>query len=86
MLGKRIYKQNPDDYPQNPGEYMKGENGRWELCLPSGIHGAINDKIWKIEEHEDGTISVTPSILTKCHVDSYSWHGYLKKGIWEECK
>ena len=81
LQGKRIY----NGFPSSPGEYMNGENGRWELCLPTGIHGAINDKIWKVVEHEDGSITVSPSIKTTCHVPKYSWHGYLEKGIWREC-
>jgi hypothetical protein len=36
-----------------------------------------------IIEHEDGTISVTPSILVTNHLGS--WHGYLTQGIWKEC-
>jgi hypothetical protein len=64
---------------------MKGQDGRWELCLPTGIHGAITDKIWSIIEHEDGTITVHPSILTKCHLPEYTWHGFLEKGIFREC-
>jgi hypothetical protein len=36
-------------------------------------------------EHEDGTITVSPSILmggqgTDCAI----WHGYLERGIWRE--
>lgn len=85
MQGKRIYPTGKNDFPNNPGEYMKGENGRWELCLPTGIHAAINDKAWKIVEHEDGTITVSPSILTTCGDSNYNWHGYLEKGVWRSC-
>ena len=81
MQGKRVY-----EFPNKPGEYMKEDKpGSWLLCLPTGIHGTINDKIWKIEEHGDGTITVSPSIQATCHVPAYSWHGYLEKGIWREC-
>jgi len=81
LQGKRIY----EGFPNNPGEYMKGEDGRWEFCLPTGIHGAINSKAWKIAEHDDGTITVSPSILTTCHNHEYDWHGFLERGIWREC-
>lgn len=37
----------------------------------------------KIVEHDDGTITVSPSILIKTHVGT--WHGFLKKGFWKEC-
>lgn len=80
--GRRIY----EGFPNNPGEYAKAENGDWILCLPTGIHGTINDKTWKITEHEDGTITVSPSIYTKSpNHPQYDWHGFLEKGIWREC-
>jgi hypothetical protein len=87
MIGKRFYPDEEHTFPNVPGEYMKGENGRWELCMPTGIHGAINDKVWKITEHEDGTITVSPSIDCKSTGANgkYNWHGWLEKGVWREC-
>jgi len=79
MQGKRVY-----EFPNNPGEYMKLDNGNWMLCLPTGIHGTINNT-WNIVEHEDGTITVSPSIQVTCHVPKYSWHGFLEKGVWRSC-
>lgn len=40
-----------------------------------------------IIEHEDGTITVSPSILisTKHKGKDISVHGYLEKGIWRDC-
>jgi hypothetical protein len=36
-----------------------------------------------IVEHEDGTITVSPSILvTGSH--GKQWHGYLERGVWRE--
>lgn len=32
---------------------------------------------WQITEHEDGAITVRPSIL-----DPDGWHGWLERGIW----
>jgi hypothetical protein len=32
---------------------------------------------WEITEHEDGSISVLPSIM-----DPTGWHGYLTNGVW----
>jgi hypothetical protein len=66
---------------------MKDEKGmRW--CNPpvEGT-GYGNLSAHEIEEHEDGTISVTPSILItlpqgdKPSIELY--HGYLKHGVWE---
>jgi len=84
MQGKRVYKQN-NEFPSNPGEYMKNPDESWVFCVPTGIHGTINSKTWAITEHEDKTITVSPSILVTCHNPEYSWHGFLEKGIWREC-
>ena len=84
MQGKRIY--GSEDFPRNPGEYKKNPDGTWLLCLPTGIHGTINDKTWKIVEHEDGTITVSPSISTTVpNSPQYDWHGFLEKGVWRTC-
>lgn len=32
---------------------------------------------------EDGTITVSPSILIS-HWEGRSWHGYLERGVWRE--
>jgi len=36
-----------------------------------------------VVEHEDGTISVTPSILITSHEGQA--HGYITRGVWEDC-
>ena len=83
----------PDDYPfprLKSGEYGKDVNGLW-YCVPPGrdpfsFMGTLGDgsgvKCHTVIEHEDGTITVTPSILISSHEGS--WHGYLKRGVWEE--
>jgi hypothetical protein len=35
--------------------------------------------------HEDGTLTVSPSILVRPYHDSPGWHGYLEHGVWREC-
>ena len=80
MQGKRVYATDN----MQPGDYCKMDNGDWLLCLPTGIHGTINNT-WKIIEHEGGSITVSPSILTTSHNHVYDWHGYLEAGIWRSC-
>ena len=86
MQGKRI--ENIRDGLQ-PGEYGKSlEDGTWWFCTPNNMFGRINDKIWQITEHEDGTITVSSSILINYgpeYPNTPSWHGYLEKGVWREC-
>ena len=85
--GKRI--ENPIDNGLQPGEYGKSlEDGTWWFCTPNGHFGRINNKVWKITENEDGTITVSPSIRVSHSIDGKSiedWHGYLVNGIWKEC-
>lgn len=81
MQGKR--QDRPDDSLFEAGEYGRGSNGVWYCCPPNtdlmgnlGKHDVI--------EHEDGTISVSPSILINASHRGQSWHGYLEKGVWRE--
>jgi hypothetical protein len=63
-------------------EYGKWKDGTWFASTPNG-HGAALAR-HDITEHEDGTISVTPSILVSNN-DGQLWHGYLTRGVWNEC-
>lgn len=84
LHGKRIA---DNTMPENKGEYSKFLDTKpygkpyWMLLLPNGLLGSIVTHT--IVEHEDNTITVSPSILTKDHKES--WHGYLEKGVWREC-
>lgn len=83
--GKRVY----SNFPENPGEYCKHidskGNPHWFVFPPApGLCcGSISNHT--VVEHDDGTITVSPSILF--HKDNIhpAWHGYLEKGIWREC-
>lgn len=85
MQGKRVELiEQPGGFQLlNPGEYGKWNDGTWYACTPNG-HGA-NLARHEVVEHEDGTITVTPSILVTRHRDEPVWHGYLTKGEWREC-
>ncbi len=67
------------------GEYAKSEkDGVWYAMTPNGRLG--NLAAHDVVEHEDGTITVTPSILvTTGSYNRQAWHGYLRHGIWQEC-
>lgn len=56
----------------------------WLLYLPKC--GVGNLKLHSVNEHEDGTISATPSILVTGHDagQTIQRHGYLTRGIWSE--
>lgn len=81
-VGKR-HDLEEDDYSLEPGEYGRNLEGLWYCRVPAPdfYTGGIN--IHKVVEHEDGTITVTPSIVS-FGKDDKQWHGYLIKGVWEE--
>lgn len=54
----------------------------WHCVTPNG-HGG-NLAAHDVVEHEDGTITVSPSILVSDHTGEL-WHGYLERGVWREC-
>jgi len=64
-----------------PGEYALGNGGnRLWLCSPDGRPGTV-DSNWTITVHDDGSISVDPSIWWD---KPAGWHGYLERGVWRE--
>lgn len=72
--------------------YWKVSDGSWLIHFPHKdklLHDGIvgNLRAHTVVEHEDGTITVTPSILTTYHgADGrHQVHGYLTKGIWRDC-
>lgn len=79
MQGKRI---NAQDNPRfAPGEYGIISDGTWYACTPNGHLGSLRNHT--VTEHEDGTITVSPSILVSDDTGEL-WHGYLENGIWRE--
>ena len=65
-----------------PGDYGKvtldGEE-HWYIRTPSGVLGNIDNHT--VTEHEDGTITASPSILVTGNHEP-AWHGYLERGVW----
>lgn len=81
MQGKRLSTQGDGKFPDDiqPGDYWLGANGVWWICAPSNEIGHISQH--KVTEHEDGTITVSPSILI---TGGRAWHGMLEHGVWRE--
>lgn len=65
-----------------PGEYGKWADG-WYGCTPNRMLAGL--RLHDVVEHEDGTITVSPSILTTRGSTGERWHGYLERGVWREC-
>lgn len=83
MQGCRIYRNNGQGLIFSPGDYGKDKNGKWFARAPKGHMGSLVNH--DVTEHEDGTITVSPSILIVDGADKEIWHGYLIKGVWKEC-
>lgn len=81
MKGKRLYPDQSFNIHQcQPGDYYRDALGVWRGAAPNGL--LVNLKAHEVEEHEDGTISVKPSILVSLGEDGLTWHGFLKRGVW----
>jgi len=82
VVGKRAYPTN-GSFPVRAGEYgIHPLNDQWYARTPNGYLGCLSEH--EVIEHEDGTITVNPSILVADEKRTL-WHGYLEKGIWREC-
>jgi len=81
QLGTRRFDWPPGAY----GPVMRDGGRIWCAVTPNGLHGDLTNH--DVVEHEDGTITVSPSILVTTHADDCEirWHGYLRRGVWEEC-
>lgn len=86
MKGRRVDLTSPHLF--EPGDYGRwGEHG-WYAETPNG-HGA-NLNGHQIIEHDDGTITVSPSIMVTTTRPNEAgemkpvevYHGFLARGIW----
>lgn len=81
MIGHRLQNKAWDHGLPKPGAYWKVDDV-WYGCCPNGL--LCNLKNHNVIEHQDGSITVTPSILVKAGWRHEQWHGYLTKGEWLE--
>lgn len=82
MLTKRIEKLEEIDMEQVC--YWQ-DRGWWWIYIPKGGVGCLINH--EVVENEDGTITVSPSILLQGHKDGepVTIHGFLKQGVWINC-
>jgi hypothetical protein len=88
MQGRR----RPDGTPVEqlePGDYVFDSRphfaGKWAIRAPDGTWGGYLGPGHHVEVHDDGTITVTPSILVFKPRGVQGWHGFLERGTWREC-
>ncbi len=63
------------------GSYWRGPNGDWFALTPNGLLAGL--RAHRVIEHDDGTITVSPSIATRRPPDGI-YHGYLERGEWRD--
>jgi len=66
------------------GAYMKvlkedGSTWCWYVRAPDGAVATIGFENHSVAEHDDGTITVSPSIVMP---NGNCWHGWLQHGVW----
>lgn len=63
-----------------PGDYWWSEvASAWMCVVPNGMLGSLRGHV--ITEHEDRTITASPSILV---TGERTYHGFLERGMWRE--
>lgn len=80
MIGERLSDGAPL-YSADAGAYGRDDRGFWHAVTPNGHLGSLANH--DVVEHEDGTITVSPSILVSDHTGEL-WHGFLEQGVWRE--
>lgn len=83
MIGKRIESPFASDgalvgeWPESGDFYFYPEAG-WCGVAPDGQMVGLRGH--EVTEHEDRTITVSPSILVTS--GNKNWHGYVERGTW----
>lgn len=81
MIGLRVFDVGPHLF--QPGDYGLW-NGTWYARAPGDDDRRLaNLANHLVVEHDDGTITVSPSILISG--GGAQWHGCLERGVWRQC-
>ena len=84
VQGRRVYDLEPHEY--EPGDYGLWD-GAWYCRAPvDSEHRRLQGNLrnHQVAENEDGTITVSPSILVSAlgAPEPNTWHGFLERGVW----
>lgn len=85
MIGRRIEWRpgfpgswaRPGDYCRVPDDAELGRAITWMVMDPTGHCGSIIPENHTFVEHDDGTVTFTPSLIMPG-----GWHGALRCGVW----
>lgn len=92
MEGQRV-EYDGGELPANGAYWKDSRDGNWYGITPNGHLAGL--RAHHVIEHEDGTITVAPSVLVRGRRSSDDairvtdgeadlWHGYLERGVWRE--
>jgi hypothetical protein len=93
VKGRRIPGGSSIEDVVEPGDYLLLPDRHAVWCmLPNGVVNRIpvDEKggrdappVWGMVEHEDGTLTLSPSINLHPTPGMHSgWHGFLERGVW----
>lgn len=84
--GRRVYIEPEQVVPlEQAGDYGQDHDGVWWAWAPCKGASQARISLHDITEHEDGTITASPSILMNFGAHGVTWHGFLEHGVWREC-
>jgi len=85
MIGRRVYPNENGELRLAEGDYGLHPKSGWQVRPPGQHAGGIPKHT--VIEHDDGTITVSPSILLYDFDESgnpKNWHGFLEHGVWRQ--
>jgi len=81
LIGRRVHGKEPHQFEPNDYGFCEGQDC-WCACTPNDLLANLANHT--VTEHEDGTITVAPSILCTDGAGGHRWHGFIEKGVWRE--
>jgi hypothetical protein len=78
VTGLRLADGQPAEIPAAGSYWLHGTT--WYAITPNGMLASLANHT--VEVHDDGTISVSPSI--RCRSPLREWHGFLERGTWRD--
>lgn len=83
-MTEQAIREKPSEQNQGKICYWKDDDGLWWCYFPGCGGGVLSQHT--IVEHDDGTITASPSILMHGHDRGTptSRHGFLERGVWRE--
>lgn len=83
MKGQRVDAKVAAGELLEPGEYGKHPGGYWLACSPNDHMANLSAHV--VEEHDDSTITVSPSIgISQGAATVFVYHGFLERGVWRD--